>query len=430
MKTNFFIAAAALVLLQSVSAQESLTVEQAVQQVLQNHPEVVQANQNVRASEARVLQTKSATLPDIAMDALYTRIGPVPQFSFPEFGTFKLFPENNYDAHIGGRYTLYDFGKEKAAVALGNSQVQTASDAVQLTKFRLAYQTIRIFYAILFLQQSVQVADEQVSALNQHLLIAKKKKDAGTATSFDVLTTQVRVAAAQNQKIELDNALQKQQAVLRQLLVLPTEAPLRLEGEFLPTSIALNTDSLVQAAFDQRAEITLAHDAEKSAELQHKFASTGKMPSLRMNVSWGVKNGYIPNLDVLRGNWVAGVQMQLPVFDGNRIDHQEEEATAAFLAAQAHTEDVEHQIRSEVEQAIADVHAAISTIQISDLQVQQAREAVSIARTRYETGSVTNLDLLDAETAESSAKLAQLQALFKYVISRYELKQAVGSRWF
>lgn len=428
MKPNFFIPVVSL-LLQSAFAQDTLTVEQAVQQVLQNHPAVARANQNVQASEARVLQTESSRLPDVAVDALYTRIGPVPQLSFPGFGDFKFFPENNYDAHIGGRYTLYDFGKTSASIDLGKSHVQSARDVVELTKTGLAYQTIRTFYSILFLQQSIRVADEQVGVLNQHLLITKKKVDAGTATSFDALTTQVRVAAARNQKVELENALQKQQAVLHQLLGLPAETPIQLKGEFVMTPAVLDMDSLVQAAMNQRTEITLARDAEQSAELQYKLASAGNKPSLRATLAYGVKNGYIPNLDVLRGNWVAGVQVQVPVFDGNRTGHQEEEATAVILAAQAHTKDVERQVRSEVEQAIADVRAALSTLQISDLQVQQAREAVSIARSLYETGSATNLDLLDAETAESTAKLGNLQALYKYVISRYELRRAVGAPW-
>jgi outer membrane protein len=83
-------------------------------------------------------------------------------------------------------------------------------------------------------------------------------------------------------------------------------------------------------------------------------------------------------------------------------------------------------VSSDVEQASADVQAAVSKITISELQVKQAREAVLIAQSRYETGTVTNLDLLDAQAAESTARLGNLQALYKYVMSKYELQRAVG----
>jgi outer membrane protein len=411
-------------------AQDTLTVEQAVQRVIQNHPAVVQANQDVYASEARVLQAETAKLPNAGLDVLYTRIGPVPQLYFPGLGDFKLYPENNYDAHIGGGYTVYDFGKANAAINATQSRVQSARDAVAITKSGLAYQTIRTFYAILFLEKSIHVTDEQIDALNQHLLTTQKKVESGTATSFDVLTTQVRVAAAQNQKVELENALHQQQIVLHQLLGIPAEQQVQLRGEFVMTPVSLNTDSLTQQAFTQREELKLARDAEQSAELQYKAVSFSAMPSLQANLAYGVKNGYIPNLDVLRGNWVAGVQLQVPIYEGSRTDHQEEEAHANILAEQAHVTDTERQVRSDVERAVSDIRAALNKLQISNLQVEQAKEAVSIARKRYETGSVTNLDLLDAETAESAAQLGSVQSLYNYVLSVYELKRATGEELF
>jgi outer membrane protein len=152
------------------------------------------------------------------------------------------------------------------------------------------------------------------------------------------------------------------------------------------------------------------------------------MPTLKVNLTYGLKNGFIPNLDVLRGNWVAGVKAEVPLFDGWRTDHQKEEAEAAILAEQARRRDVERQVSSDVEQAEADVQTALSKISISELQVQQAREAVSIAQSRYETGSVTNLDLLDAQAAESAARLGRIQALYKYVMSNYELQRAIGAK--
>jgi outer membrane protein TolC len=407
-------------------AQDTLTVQTAVRYVLTHHPAVTQASENARAAEARVMVSRSSLYPDVTTQALYTRLGPVAQLSVPILGSFKLYPENNYDAHVGARYTLYDFGKVDATINLNSSRAQLANDAIDLTKTGLAYQTIRVFYSILFLERSIQVQNEQIDALDQHLVITKRRVAAGTATNFEILTTRVRVAAAQNQKIELENALQKQQAGLRQLMGLTSDAPLRLSGEFEAAPLAPGKDSLLQAAFNRRTEMRFARDAQHSAELQYKLSSLGKMPSLRLNLNYGLKNGYIPDLDVLRGNWAAGVMLEFPVYDGGRTDHQKEESQAMVMADQAHLKDVEQQVRSEVDQAYADLQAASAKVPISQLQVQQATEAVAIARTRYETGSITNLDLLDAETAQSAAKLANLQALYRLVISRYEVEQAIG----
>lgn len=408
------------------TAQDSLTVEQAVRRVLQIHPAIEQALANTRAAEARVSQAASVNLPDVSTEALYTHIGPVPAFFFGG-QNLVLAPEDNYDAHIVGRYTVYDFGKTNATIELNRSKVQNSRDMVELTKSNLELQTIRTFYTVVLLRKSLLVQDEQIAALNEHLAVTQKRVAAGSATNFDVLTTQVRVAASQNQRVEILNSLQKQESIVRQLLGLHADMPLLIRGSFEQASIVMNIDSLLQNAFQQRLELKLARDAEQSAQLTKELSSLGNMPSLSISVAYGLKNGYEPNIYVARGNWMWGVQARVPLFDGGRVSHQEDEAQASVQAEQAHRRDIEQQVRSDVEQVVADVRAALSKVQISQVQLQQAQDAVAIARTRYETGSITNLDLLDAETAESTAKLTSLQTLYRFILSKYELERATGT---
>jgi len=408
------------------TAQDSLTVEQAVRRVLQIHPAIEQALANTRAAEARVSQAASVNLPDVSTEALYTHIGPVPAFFFGG-QNLVLAPEDNYDAHIVGRYTVYDFGKTNATIELNRSKVQNSRDMVELTKSNLELQTIRTFYTVVLLRKSLLVQDEQIAALNEHLAVTQKRVAAGSATNFDVLTTQVRVAASQNQRVEILNSLQKQESIVRQLLGLHADMPLLIRGSFEQASIVMNIDSLLQNAFQQRLELKLAKDAEQSAQLTKELSSLGNMPSLSISVAYGLKNGYEPNIYVARGNWMWGVQARVPLFDGGRVSHQEDEAQASVQAEQAHRRDIEQQVRSDVEQVVADVRAALSKVQISQVQLQQAQDAVAIARTRYETGSITNLDLLDAETAESTAKLTSLQTLYRFILSKYELERATGT---
>ena len=428
MKLLITLSSILLIFINTAYAQDSLTVRQAVQRVLQIHPAIEQGLANTRAAEARVSQTSSAQLPDITTEAAYTHIGPVPAFFFGG-QNLVLAPEDNYDAHIIGKYTVYDFGKTSASVDLSQSRVQSSRDMIELTKSNLALQTIRTFYSIVLLRKSLLVQDEQIAALHEHLAVTQKRVTAGSATNFDVLTTQVRVAASQNQRVEILNSFQKQESILRQLLNFQANTPILVQGSFEQDSITLNIDSLVQVARQQRPEMKLARDAEQSAQFQKKFSSLGNMPSLNVNVAYGLKNGYEPNIYALRGNWMWGVQARVPLFDGGRVSHQEEEAQASVQAEQAHSRDVERQVRSDVEQVAADVQAALAKVQISEVQLQQAQEAVTIARTRYETGSITNLDLLDAETAESTAKLTRLQALYRFVLSKYELERATGKQF-
>jgi outer membrane protein len=130
---------------------------------------------------------------------------------------------------------------------------------------------------------------------------------------------------------------------------------------------------------------------------------------------------------VLRGNMAASLRLDVPITEGGRSAHREEEAEASLRAAQARTADMKLQIALEVRQALSDLQSAAEKVATSELQLRQAQEAVAIARKRYDAGATTNLDLLDAETSLQQAGLLRLQALYACTASHYALARAVGA---
>lgn len=429
-KLSFAIIIVAAVLGRHATAQQlPITVDEAVERVLATHPTLNQSAGAIRVSEARVSQTVNAHHPEVSAEAGYVRLDPVSEMSIPGLGSLALFTPNNFDAHVTARATVYDFGKSDAAAEVSRSRVQTASDALAMTRSGLAIQTRRIFYSILLLQKSVTVQDEQLAALEQHLLVIKKRVASGTATKFDVLTTQVRIAAATNQRVDIQNALEKQETLFRQMLAFPSGAAVQLRGDFAKDTVHVSADSLMEIAIGQRSDAKLVADAEQTARFQKTAAALTAAPSVKAAVNYGFKNGYEPNFDVLRGNWSGAIKFEMPIYDGGRTEAQVEEADAAIIVEQAKRIEVVRQIRSDIEQVVADVRAAMEKVKISEVQLNQAREAVAIASMRYETGSVTNLDVLDAETAQTVAEHTRLQALYKYVMSTVELDRAIGTRY-
>ena len=407
---------------------DSITVEQAIGLTLQNHPAIRQAEFGAAASGAHINVSGSARYPEISVDGEYVRIGPVPQFSLPGEGPLELAPYDNYDIHVGLRQTLYDFGKTNATVHVAETSHRAAADYVDVAKFQLGYQTVGLFNNILILHQRIAVLDEQLQTLDQHLDMSVKKIKAGTATDFDSLTIQVRIAVVRSDRIDAAQALEAQEIMFRQLTGLPPETPVNLRGALASDKVTLSTDSLVAVAAEQRPELILSRDGETTAAAQSQLASRGDRPLLALNVATGLKNGFEPDLGVWRGNYAAGLELNFPIFNGYKRRHQEAEADANFNSARYHTTDLERQILSEVRQAIAGVSSSLEKIASTETQVRQAEEAVSMARVRYTAGVITNLDLLDAETALSQTKLIRLRALYDYTVSLNALDRATGKK--
>jgi len=416
------------------NSSDSLSVDQAVHMVLENNPAIQNAIHSIDASKARVEESKSSLYPEAGISLNYTRLGPVASISFPGFGNFDLFPADNFDEHIGVSATIFDFDKRQKNIDLALTKVQSFNDRLELVKQGLAYRTIQTFYTILFLKRSIAVQDEAINTLKEHLDITKKKVEAGTATNFDVLTTNVRVSSAEEEKINLQNSLANAEITLKQLIGLPQHAKVEPSGDFTEAPAEYNIDSLVSAAMQNRFEIKAANDEIATEQAQDNVVSAIYNPTVSVAAAYGVKNGYVPDLTAWHGNYVAAVQVEVPLsgvipyFGGYREQSMHEETSANIKAAESYKSDVILQIRSDVQKGVADLRSSIDRFNTTDAAVHQAESALDLAKIRYEAGTVTNLDLLDAETSLAQAKLMRLEALYKYVIGRYELLQAVGEK--
>lgn len=426
---KIIIAAAALVLSAAsagfAQTEEPLTLNEAIQLTVNNYPLIKQQQEKLKAVDYSIEQQKSFFYPDIQGRASYTRIGPLPSFNFGG-EALVLAPANNYDVNVVLNEQLYDFGKRSASVDVASSYKQSASDNVELVKSNLSYQTLQTFYSILFIEKGIAVKDTQISALNAHLGVTNKRIESGSATDYDALSTQVRISRAQSEKIDLQNQLKQQEITLKQLLGKSQDTSVTVTGDFSPPAPVSSTDSLITIAFQKRPDLKLAQDELNTLHLQENLAGLGDMPSLNAALSYGIKNGYEPNLDALRGNWAASFSVRVPIFNGFLTRYKESEAKVNSSVSELNITTIKRNIISSVQQAAAGLNSNLEQLNTTLTQVNFAEQTVRRAESRYNSGVGTNLDLLDAETTLAEAKFFYLQELYKSILTAYQLKKAVG----
>jgi outer membrane protein len=406
--------------------EREITLEDAVRLVLERNHSLREAQEAIGVFRARVDEARSALLPRAVGTASYNRLGPISEISAPGFGTFQLYPANNYDVHAGVSQLLYDFKRTREMIDLSRSQVTIATDRWDLLRRDLAFETARLFYSILFLQDNIRVQSEHIRTLRDHLGVTEKKVAAGTATELDTLNTRVRVVAAESVNLDLENSLEKQAIMLRRLMGVEGET-LRLRGEFNYQPLAFDPEVLIREALANRLEARSVQNQIQSAEIQYRLAGKNDSPSLKAAVIAGAKNGYFPNLNSMKLNYVAALQADVPIFDGNRTRALKAEAAANIKALGERNNEVEEMIRSEVRQAVSDVKTSEGKLGLVRVNVEQAQKALDYARTRYEAGTITNLDLLDTEDGRAAAELLRIEALYKFALSRLSLDRSVGN---
>jgi outer membrane protein TolC len=402
-----------------------LTLAQTIDAVLAQYPSLNAARAAVDAAAGRTAQSDSSRGLQATVGGGYTYMSLRPYVAIGPTPLYETV-QDNYGASLNLRQLLTDFGRTDAAVELARSGEITARDALEEARIQLGYEAIQEFYGTILVRESVAVAEDDIRALEEALRISEKKFSGGTATKFDLLTTQVHLATARNRLADTRAAMVKQEAGMRQLLGRAPGSPVELSGDFSGDFSAPDLEAAIAEGLRNRPEMKLAQDAERTAKLRLVAADRADRPVLAAQATGGVANGYLPDMYDKRGYVTAGVSVSVPILTGGRTAGEKAEARADVRSASSGTSEAAREIVTDVESAVADLDAARTRLANADTLVSQAREALALARSRYANGVATNFELLDAQSDEHAAELARLQARYDCSLARQAVARASG----
>jgi outer membrane protein TolC len=150
------------------SAGDSLSLSDVMTAVINNYPALKKAEKEIESANAKIDLTKTAYLPDVNFATSFTLIGPAPTITFGG-NKVPLSPPDLYSAAVSVNENLYDFGKTSKNVALDEQNREMTKLSVTQLKQRLSLALMGNFFSITFLQEAVNIKNEQLKTLNEHL---------------------------------------------------------------------------------------------------------------------------------------------------------------------------------------------------------------------------------------------------------------------
>ena len=407
-----------------------------LQQANANYPVLKQQQQQIQAGEVRVDVARTALKPNVSGNASYQYLNPVAKATLPVNGrdqTIQFQPNHNVNAYLGVGQTIYDWGRTNAAVQQATDNVQLLRRSLDITQQNLMYQVAAAYYGVGFLQRSLAVQDSVIKTAGANVRLLNTRLQNGDALEYDVLTQAVRVKSAQNRRIEIQNQLERQLAVLTYLTGNPNPAVAGAANQFsaeatggIGTTQPYNLDGDVQSVLAQNKDVQLAQDRVRQAETDILANNVASRPNLSFTGSAGYRNGYLPEINNPRFNIAAGVALTVPIYSGRRNQLQNQAAQLNLNASRYAVENANAQLRQDIALLNADIRSNQTRLANLDTQVQQARKALQIANARLRNGVITNVELQSAETGVEEAELGRLNFQYQLLLNQLELKRLLG----
>jgi outer membrane protein TolC len=399
---------------------------------LAQNADILKAQSDLEASHGVVVQTRAVALPQLTASGKYsdeekTLLQSPPGFSYPT-------PHQNWNSGIQIVQGIYEGGKLIAAIQAASATKRQAiaqyetQVADTLLSVRLAY------YDVLLAAQQITVNEASVKLLQKELDDQQRRYDAGTVSHFNVLRAEVALANAKPDLFHANSQYRISKNTLANLLGynLPREVleniPLNLTDTFDITPWDMALPDAIQQALERRTELQDLREQVELQKLNIVSAKSGYKPTIQAFAGYNWQNSSFSTDvgDELDG-WSVGGQLTWNIFDGALTIGKVQQAKALYKKSQTELEDRSRQIELDVRTAYSDFLEAKEVLDSQTKVQEQAEEALREANARFDAGTGTQLDVLDAETSLTQARTTQVQALHDYAAARAKLERAIGA---
>ena len=333
--------------------------------------------------------------------------------------------DSTYQNVVEASIPLYTGGQLENNIKSKEIGVDISDLTLENTKQQIKYDTTKGYYNILQCRNLVGVNQETVDQLQAHLDTVNAKYAAGTVAKSDVLRSQVELADAKQNLVNAENNYDLSISSLNNLIGLPIDTKINIQDELKYTKYDLSLAECMDLAMTNRPDGVAATKAIEQAKASVKAAQAGNLPQLSAYASYTIDGDDAFNNDAAEKSEV-GVKASWNLFDNNVTKAQVRQAEAALAKAQENAQYVNEGIQLEVHQAYLNLLSAEKNIQTTSVAVNQASEDYTIAQVRYTAGVGTNIDVMDAAVALTTAKTNYVQALYDYNVSKAQLDKAMG----
>ncbi|GAA3763704.1 TolC family protein [Terriglobus aquaticus] len=404
-------------------ATTPLTLAEAESIALANQPRLQAAQARANAAAARVRQTRSAYLPTAAFNATGVRVADTGTSTAA--GALTTSALSNRFAY-GGQLTqlVTDFGRTSALVSSSRYNEQAQESAATLTKAQVRLNVRAAFYQVLGAEAVLHAA--QAAQSNRHLVAQQLNALAQSElrSTVDVNFAEVLASEADLAVVRAQSVVAQQRAHLTTAMGVSKTITAPLAESAMPGPLPPAPDALQSQAQSQRADLGIAEAQQKSAQ---QFATAEKRlqyPTLTV----GAAAGDIPFRDhTLHDSYAAaGFNLNIPIFNGGLFTARRAEAESEARARSSDVAELHLEITEQVRNSWQRANEAYQSLAVTDRLVAQSKEALRLARARYDAGLGTIVELNEAQVNETSAEIAVADANYTYLSRRAELDFAAG----
>jgi outer membrane protein TolC len=412
----------------------ALSLEQAIAIAQANEPQFAAAVAERRALALERTNAKTALLPTVTYhnQAIYTqpngvaasRIGQVAGADSPIFIANNAIREYASQGLVDEKIGLSSL----AAIHVANAAALRAEAEAEVARRGLVATVTGLFYGSEGAAQKAGIAAAALAEANRFLDITQKREAAREVAHADVLKAQLEQGKLEREVADTKLEATKAHLELGVLLFPDPATPYTVDIPVIPAAMP-DRAGIDTLAKENNPGLRSAMAGLQAAQADTLSSKAALAPDLALNYTYGIDAtnfakkgpeginnlGYSMSatLDIPVWNWLATER----TIKASKL--REGAAKVALTAAQ-------RRLLADLEEFYAEAELAQQQLVSLDKSVVIARESLRLTNLRYVDGESTALEVVDAQTAVTTAETAQVDGQLRYQLARAQLQTLTG----
>lgn len=357
-----------------------------------------------------------------------------------------IFPERRNDAALSLSQLVYS-DPAAAAVRINRLAQRSREEALRQLRLDIILAATTSYYQVLNARSQLRVQEDNLIITRENLELAEDRVRLGTSTAADVYRWQAEVAQARIRVVNARAAMDQAWETLNRLLHRPPGSRLALRDATFNEPFVMTRDDFDRLIRNQTDySIFSGFYIRRAVEQAPEIASLdAQIEAKRRELKSNRRSFWLPEFSVAaeltenisqRGagfatgqglqDWNVALRATLPLFAGGQrraeLSQSELELKRLVALRIATEERVEEAIRIQLHAA----QAKYVSIELASTAADATRKNFELISDAYARGTVSVIELLDAQEASLNASAAATESLYDFLITVMALQRAVG----
>ena len=405
---------------------QALGLEDCLSLARKYNPVLGGATERIRELVADYQAAKSQFYPQLVLLTYYERLEPN---RLPPGGStgspIQDFNKDEAFAGIAGKQILFNGDKTFYNARSAKIGAEAQKQEILRTGDEVAFSVTAAFYRVVEAKENLKVAEEALKQRQEFLNLTGAFFKAGKVTQLDSFRARSLVSEAEQAKVEAENALRLSREILARTIGLSEQMQVdvrgRLPDEFSP---APDINSLWQATLKSNPEIKRIDFEIEQSQTLVKAAKGAYFPEVSLRGDIGTRH---QDTGGTKGEWLAGVFIEFPFFEGGLTKAQVAAASSRNLQALERKRDRLNSLKIDLATAWQDQENARQGVVTTRQTVATNEEAYASAQALYRNGKAIGLDVLQAQVDLTGSRFNLIRYEVNYEIAMARVRQILGS---